>query len=425
MITRYIIINWIFLLTISLNNNSYADNGSRKTLYNIKSNTSLPCSVGDSIKSPVLYINSYFENASPLFWEYNPDGSVQITFLYDHERDSPNRASNHWHFQVQSVKGAEVTLILNYFEEVWNGRMSAAYSRIKTFYMSPDGKTWSIILVEAIDEKTLKLKFRMVADKIYLTGVEPYRLSDFERFLDEIKGNPLIEISPVGKTVEGRPLEIIRVGDSNAPYRVFIRARAHPWEAGGNWVVQGLVHSLLEKSEENARYLKKYCVYILPMANKDGVSRGLTRFNSLGKDLNRNWDAPADPVLAPENFAMESWLNKMIAMGKKPHLAIDLHNDSGGRLHISRPDINLDQYLANMKRFESLLFKYTWFREGSTGSSFRNPGSFGEGLVERFGIDACVLELNRIWIEGLQKEPFGEDWELFGKQLRDVFYNYF
>ena len=425
MFNKFIIINWTFLLIISLNINSFAESGSRKTFFNSKPNTSSPREVTDPIKSPVLYINSYFENASPLFWEYNTDGSVQITFLYDHERDSPNRASNHWHFQVQSVKGAEVTLILNYFEEIWNGRISASYSRFKTFYMSPDGKSWSVIPVEAIDEKTLKLKFRMVADNIYLTGVEPYRLSDLERFLDEIKSNPLVEISPIGQTVEGRQLEIIRVGDPNAPYRVFIRARAHPWEAGGNWVVQGLVNSLLEKSEENARYLKKFCVYILPMANKDGVSRGLTRFNSLGKDLNRNWDMPPDPVLAPENFAMESWLTKMIDQGKKPHLAIDLHNDSGGRLHISRPDINLDQYLDNMKRFEALLFKYTWFREGSTGSNFRNPGSFGEGLVERFGIDACVLELNRMWIEGLHKEPFGEDWELFGKQLRDVFYNYF
>ena len=52
--------------------------------------------------------------------------------------------------------------------------------------------------------------------------------------------------------------------------------------------------------------LEKYCVYIMPMANKDGVARGKTRFNSRGKDLNRDWDRPADPILSPENHGARS-----------------------------------------------------------------------------------------------------------------------
>jgi hypothetical protein len=41
------------------------------------------------------------------------------------------------------------------------------------------------------------------------------------------------------------------------------------------------------------------------MANKDAVARGKSRFNSQGYDLNRKWDAGADSVLAPENYAVE------------------------------------------------------------------------------------------------------------------------
>ena len=77
------------------------------------------------------------------------------------------------------------------------------------------------------------------------------------------------------------------------------------------------------------------------------------------------------------------WLKDMINKGKKPDLAIDVHNDNNGNLHISRPNVNLTKYLENMKRFENLLFKYTWFTEGATGADFRNPGSIGEELVER------------------------------------------
>ena len=95
--------------------------------------------------------------------------------------------------------------------------------------------------------------------------------------------------------MQGRELEIVRVGDPQAPYRVFVRARAHPWEPGGNWVVQGLVKRLLKGDAEAKQFLARYCVYSLPMANKDGVANGRTRFNMQGKDLNREWGAPSDP----------------------------------------------------------------------------------------------------------------------------------
>lgn len=78
-----------------------------------------------------------------------------------------------------------------------------------------------------------------------------------------------------------------------------------------------------------------------------------------------------------------------------------------------------------MMRFEDLLRKHTWFTEGSTGSNFRTHGSLGEGMVERFGIDALIFELNANWIAGLNKMPMGKDWEMLGQQLCDVFYSYF
>ena len=93
----------------------------------------------------------------------------------------------------------------------------------------------------------------------------------------------------------------------------------------------------------------------------------------------------------------------MIKKGQRPHLAVDLHNDGEGYLHISHPNQELDAYMANMKKLEKLLRQHTWFTEGTTGGNFRNPGSFGEGLMERFGIHALVYEFNYECIEGLKK----------------------
>jgi hypothetical protein len=164
----------------------------------------------------------------------------------------------------------------------------------------------------------------------------------------------------------------------------------------------------------------------MPMANKDGVARGRTRFNSRGKDLNREWDRPADPVLAPESHALESWLEGMIRQRQAPHLALELHNDGNGLLHVSRPPVaGVGRYLDCMKTFEALLRKHTWFTEGSTTESFCNSGTLGEGWLERFGIDAAVHEFNVNWIAGLKDYPSGRHWQEYGAQLSRVLFEYF
>jgi hypothetical protein len=375
--------------------------------------------------TPLKFIHTGFENASPLWYETDSEGNVQVYLVYDQERDSPNRANGHWFFQLVAEPGAQVTVYLNNLVNIWNGRKGIPVGE-KTFCLvSPNGQDWRPIETEFIDEERLKFQVHFEQESLYVVHVEPYRISDLDRMLEAIMDHPLVDIIPIGRTVEGRELEIIRIGNPEAPNRVLLRARAHPWEAGGNWVVQGLIQSLLEESEENRQYLERYAVYILPMANKDGVARGRTRFNSLGMDLNRNWDQPADPELAPENQALELWIENMRAADQPIHLAIDLHNDQNGQIHLSRPQNQAETYLAQMEKYEALMRRYTWFTEGSTGKDFSNPGTFGEGLLARYGIIAGVQELNCEWIEGLKTQPRRGHWEVLGSQLRRVFYEYF
>ena len=400
--------------------------------------------------SPVEYVNSNFENASPLFWENQSDGSAMVHILYDHERNIPNRASNHVHFQVHAKKGSDVVLKIQFFEEIWNGRRVPSQSLVKNYHISADGKVWKIIPAELI-ENGHKVKIHMESDKVYVAGMEPYRLSDLENLINEIRGNPLVDIQQIGKTVEGRDLEIIRIGRKDARFSVFIRARAHPWEAGGNWVVQGLIRNLLESINKDLRYLDKFCVYIMPMANKDGVARGYTRFNSLGMDLNRGMNRSADPILSPENVALESWMKEMTAKGIKPDIVMDLHNDRNGKLDFGNPKktemedynstkvtaslqdsytvltkgVDIEKFQSNTKRFETLMYKHTWYTWTENGVK-KDASNSGNYNVPAYDVDiSCLLELNQTWIEGLKKVPSGKDWELMGKELCDVFYYYF
>jgi hypothetical protein len=377
-------------------------------------------------KTGLEFIDTSFENASPLWYEFAPDGSVSVCLIYDHERSSLNRAAGHFHFLLQAKAGSWLTLEFKNLDNIWNGQLGSVAKELKTAVISQDGRDWKPTALESVAEDRVRLTVQMPGPLLYVARVEPYRLSDLDRLLAAIRDNPRVKIDSIGKTVEGRELEIVRIGNPRARYRVFLRARAHPWEASSSWVAQGLIQRLLLEDEQSRKYLERYCVYILPIANKDGVVRGRTRFNLHGKDLNRDWDKPADPQLAPENCALQQWLEGMIQAGQPPHLALGLHNDGGGQLHVSRPPVpRLKEYLERMATFEQLLRQNTWFTEGSTKGTFRNSGTLGNGWLARYGIDAVVHELNCNWIEGLKDYPSARHWEDYGARLATVFYQYF
>lgn len=370
------------------------------------------------------FIDSNIENGSPVWYDFMDDGAVRVHLLYDHERNSPNRAAGHIHFRLFAAQGAKITLEFVNLDNVWNSTAGSIARELKTMVVSEDGRKWKSIPTETLSTNRIRLHIEMPGPSLYVARVEPYRLSDLEKFLGSIRANANVEIRGIGKTAKGRELEIVRIGNPRAPYRVFLRARAHAWEPGGNWIVEGLTARLL--GEGGAKYMERYCVYVLPMANKDGVALGRTRFNLNGKDLNRDWNAPSDPELAPENFALEKWLQEMIAAGQKPQLALELHNDGNGQLHISRPPIpDLARHLKRMEILEQLLRQHTWFTEGPTKEGFHNAGTLGEGWLQRYGIDAAVHEFNCNWIAGLKDYPSAEHWKTYGRNLADVFFDYF
>lgn len=373
------------------------------------------------------FIDTSFENASPLWYEQAADGTILLRLIYDHERESANRASGHVNFRIQAQKGAELTFEFTNLENAWNSRISLYGRHFKSVVVSEDGRTWQGVALENLPGDRVRLRLRMPGPQLFVARLEPYRVSDLEAWLSSIRSHVLVELTPIGHTVLGRELEVVRIGNPAAPFRVFLRARAHPWESAGNWVLQGLFRRLMAGGADAKKFLERYCVYALPMANKDGVALGRTRFNALGMDLNRNWDKPADSRFAPENAALEAWLERMIAAGRKPHLALELHNDhQQGQLHLSAPPVpELPVYRERMALFDQLLRRHTWFTDGSTSPNFRNPGTLGDGWLERYRIDAVVHEFASNWIAGVNDFPSGRHWEDYGAALATVFYEYF
>ena len=85
---------------------------------------------------PVDFIDTSFENASPLWYEFAEDGTVIVNLNYDQERLSPNRAAGHFHFRIQAAKGRKITLELRNLANVWNSKAGSVVKEIKQVVIS-------------------------------------------------------------------------------------------------------------------------------------------------------------------------------------------------------------------------------------------------------------------------------------------------
>jgi hypothetical protein len=384
---------------------------------------------GEKIK--IRFIDYYFENGSPLSWEIQGDTIIKVSLLPDYERESLNRQTDHWNFRLEAEPGAHIKLILSKsLADVYNGKIATNWWNFKndiSCYISYDQKKWEVIRTSRLPGFELLVEFNMKAKSVYIARIPPYTISDLENLKSGINKNKLVKIYNIGTTVEKRPLEIIQLGNQSAPHSVVIRARAHPWEAGGNWVVEGLINKYLGK--DSKKWSDKFCIYIMPMANKDGVARGMTRFNVSGKDLNRNWEVISDSVLCPEKYYFERFIAGLIKKGYKPDFAIDLHMDDYGSIGPAPHNKNDETFLKNIQLYEKLMRKYTSFSEEvsyswKTDSQVKSFMYFNGGLLTRYGIEAITYEFNANWIRGLNKIPEKEDYIKVGENLNNVFYEY-
>src|SRR5690606_1315260 len=94
------------------------------------------------------YIDSNFENASPVWYELASDGTILIHLLYDHERSSPNRASGHVHFQIHARPGAKLKLEITNLENVWNSMRTPVARQFQAMCISENGRDWTTVPVD-------------------------------------------------------------------------------------------------------------------------------------------------------------------------------------------------------------------------------------------------------------------------------------
>ena len=225
-----------------------------------------------------------------------------------------------FNFQVQGQSGEHYVLnILNAGEAAF----AAGWQHYQAV-ASYDRDYWFRLPTSYKDGK-LTILVDMECETIQIAYFAPYSYERHLNLLATVQMHALVTLAHLGETLDKRDLTLVKIGngDNAANKRsIWITARQHPGETMAEWLVEGLLYSLLDSDNATGKaLLEKANFYIVPNMNPDGSVRGHLRTNAVGTNLNREWSNPSLEK-SPEVFYV---INKMQQTGVD--LFYDVHGD--------------------------------------------------------------------------------------------------
>lgn len=245
---------------------------------------------------------------------------------------------------------------------------------------------WNRVSDAILSGGSLIFRHTFTQDSVYVAFLFPYTLTDLDRFLDSIEGNPYVTREIVGQSVHGRDIELVTVTDFDLPVTgkktAWIISRQHPMETGATFLIENLISSLIDTTETSRRLRSRMVWKINPIVNVDGVYEGYSRHNVNGVNLNRNWDYNGnylneEPSVAAVHRAIDGWIDE----GNSIDFFIDMHcapdyYDFGFKLALGYVPLS---YWGNQKSFLYFLETYDPWQNASLWRDIDE--SYGSGLA--------------------------------------------
>ncbi|MEM6908561.1 MAG: M14-type cytosolic carboxypeptidase [Pseudomonadota bacterium] len=235
------------------------------------------------------------------------------------KRDHMSKFAQWFHFRVMGAAGETLELKLS-------GLNQTAYPAGWPNYdacVSEDREYWtrapsSFDKSEA--EGTLTIRYTPASDIAYFAYFAPYSMERHHDLIAEAAASEGVRLIRIGTTLDGRPLDMLELGESDM--QVWLYGRQHPGETMAEWWMEGALECLTDPTDPVARALRKKCrLHIVPNCNPDGSARGHLRTNAAGINLNREWASPSAEK-SPEVLAIR---NAMDNSGVD--FAMDVHGD--------------------------------------------------------------------------------------------------
>lgn len=302
-----------------------------------------------------------------------------------------------FNFRITGQIGEQYVLnILNAGEAAFSGGWES-YQAVASY----DREYWFRLPTSYKDGK-LTINVDMECETIQIAFFAPYSYERHQDLLAAVQMHPFVTLEHLGETLDKRDLTLVKISDGDSSSdeskrNIWITARQHPGETMAEWLVEGLMYSLLDGDNATGKLLlDKANFYIVPNMNPDGSVRGHLRTNAVGTNLNRAWSNPSLEK-SPEVFHV---IKKMEATG------VDLFYDVHGDEEIpfvflagSQGTPNYNDRLARLRdRFSEVLKLASADFQTEEGYDVDAPGTANMTLAthwvaERFDCLANTLEM--------------------------------
>jgi hypothetical protein len=188
----------------------------------------------------------------------------------------------------------------------------------------------------------------------------------------------------IGNSFQGREMLMATVTDTavtdTGKRRVWVHARAHAGEVTSSHVALGFLEQILEDSDLGRR-LRRNCIFtVVPTLNCDGVYLGLTRWDSQGRDPEREWN---QSPMTPETANMKAKVDPFMAGPNPIQVALNLHSTVGSYTdtfffkHV-QPSITANFELIQQRYIDALNGATPMFENLSPQTSQLDPSIFIE-----------------------------------------------
>ena len=165
--------------------------------------------------------------------------------------------------------------------------------------ISHDGRNWSPLDDDAVerskDKRQAVLRLDVDTQPLWVAAQELIGRHALESWVDRLAALPFAQRSVIGHSIEGRPIHLVQITESDDPGHVVIIGRQHPPEITGTLGLMAFVDRLVEDDAMAAGFRQAFQLHVVSLVNPDGVDRGYWRHNVNGVDLNRDWGLFAQP----------------------------------------------------------------------------------------------------------------------------------
>lgn len=186
----------------------------------------------------------------------------------------------YWYFKISGMGGNVITF------QFTSDNVFTSFGPAYTINQRND---WKWLGDTSVKENRFTYSFAESDTCAYFSMGFPYTEKDFHEFFGTFKEKTETRIDTLCFTRQGRAVEELWVNQNReAKHKVLITARHHACEMMANYVLEGMIESIL--LDPGLVYLRENVEFrIIPFMDKDGVENGDQGKNRIPRDHNRDY----------------------------------------------------------------------------------------------------------------------------------------